>query len=71
VPLIQDTIREFRPLISTIMRPPQGDLTYYGGKHLESAWPGYTPQRLQEEMIEYAHSALGRRLHAVGIPVPA
>ena len=71
VPLIQDTIREFRPLISSIMQPPHGDMTYYGGKHLESAWPGYTPKRLQEEMIEYAHSALGRRLHAVGIPVPA
>ena len=35
VPLIQDTVREFRPLISTIMQPPQGDLTYFGGKHLE------------------------------------
>jgi ribonucleoside-diphosphate reductase beta chain len=71
VPLIQDTIREFRPLISTIMRPPRGDMNYYGGKHMESAWPGYSPERLQEEMIDYAHSALGRRLHAVGVPVPA
>jgi hypothetical protein len=46
-------------------------MSYYGGKHLESAWPGYTPQALQEEMIAYAYSALGRRLHAVGIPVAA
>ena len=70
VPLMQDTIREFRPLISAIMQPPYGDMTYYGGKHLESAWAGYTPELLQEEMIEYANSALARRLHAIGVPAP-
>jgi len=71
VPVIQDTIREFRPLISAIMQPPYGDMSFYGGKHLDSAWPGYTPELLQEEMIEYANSALARRLHAIGVPVPA
>ena len=67
VPLIQDTIREFRPLIHTIMRPPGGDLSFYGGTHLESAWPGLSPERLRDEMVDYAMSALDRRLHAVGI----
>ncbi len=71
VPLIQDTVREFRPLISTIMRPPNGDLMYYGGPHLERAWPRYTPGSLQKEMIAYADAALIRRLHAVGVDVPA
>ncbi len=68
VPLIQDTIREFRPLIHTIMLPPGGDMGFYGGQHLEFAWPGLSPQRLRDEMVDYALSALGRRLHAVGIP---
>jgi ribonucleoside-diphosphate reductase beta chain len=67
VPLIQDTVREFRPLISSIMEPPGGDLSYYGGPHLEKAWAGYTPERLQQEMIAYGNSALARRLHAVGV----
>lgn len=68
VPLIQDTIREFRPLIHTIMLPPGGDMGFYGGQHLEFAWPGLSPQRLRDEMVDHALSALGRRLHAVGIP---
>jgi len=68
VPLIQDTIREFRPLIHTIMLPPGGDMGFYGGQHLEFAWPGLSPERLRDEMVDYALSALGRRLHAVGIP---
>jgi len=67
VPLIRDTVREFRPLIETIMRPPDGDLNFYGGKHLETAWPGLHPEQLRDEMVEYAMSALGRRLHAVGV----
>lgn len=71
VPLIQDTVREFRPLVSTIMQPPGGEMTYYGGKHMDEAWQGYTPQRLQQEMIEYGNAALARRLHAVGVQVPA
>ncbi|HYL14243.1 MAG TPA: ribonucleotide-diphosphate reductase subunit beta [Terriglobales bacterium] len=67
VPLVQDTIREFRPLIPTIMRPPGGDMNFFGGKHLESAWSGLSPEQLRNEMVDYALSALGRRLHAVGI----
>ncbi|MGO9208858.1 MAG: ribonucleotide-diphosphate reductase subunit beta [Terriglobales bacterium] len=67
VPLVRDTIREFRPLIPSVMRPPQSDMNFYGGKHLESAWPGLTPEGLRDEMVDYALSALGRRLHAVGV----
>ena len=67
VPLIRDTIREFRPLVPSVMRPPEGDMNFYGGKHLDLAWPGMTPEALREEMVGYAMSALGRRLHAVGV----
>jgi len=67
VPLIRDTIREFRPLIPTVMRPPEGDLNFYGGRNLQHAWPGLTPEELREEMVDYAMSALGRRLHALGV----
>jgi len=67
VPLIRDTIREFRPLIPSVMRPPEDDMNFYGGEHLDSAWPGMTPEALREEMVDYAMSALGRRLHAVGV----
>jgi hypothetical protein len=67
VPPIRDTVREFRPLIETIMRPPEGDLNFYGGEHLESAWPGLSPERLRGEMVAYGMSALDRRLHAVGV----
>ncbi len=67
VPVIHSAIEESLPLIEKTMTPPGGEMSYYGGKHLEVAWPGYTPERLRNEMIEYAKSALGRRLHAVGI----
>jgi ribonucleoside-diphosphate reductase beta chain len=66
-PIIRETIRECLPLIAKTMRPPGGDMSFYGGKHLEEAWPGYTPGSLREEMIEYAHDSLARRLHAAGI----
>ena len=67
VPLIRDTIRKFRPLIPTVMRPPDGDLNFYGGKNLQHAWPGLTPEEMREEMVDYALSALDRRLRAVGV----
>ncbi len=67
VPVITSTIREFLPLITVIMRPPKGEMSYYGGEHLQTAWPGHTPESMREEMIQYAHAALGRRLHAMGI----
>ena len=66
-PIIQSTIQELLPLISKVMEPPGRDMTYYGGKHLGNAWPGYTPEGMQEEMIEYASNTLSRRLHAIGI----
>ncbi len=71
VPLIQQTVREFRPLVSSIMEPPAGDMTYYGGEHMDAAWQGYTPKRLQEEMIQFGNDALARRLHAIGVQVAA
>ena len=70
VPIIQQTIQDSLPLIDRTMRPPGGDMTYYGGDHLSDAWPGYTPERMREEMTAYAKSSLGRRLHAVGIEMP-
>ncbi|MBI3670813.1 MAG: ribonucleotide-diphosphate reductase subunit beta [Acidobacteria bacterium] len=66
-PVIQTTIQKSLPLIEETMRPPRGDMSYYGGDHLDVAWPGSTPERLREEMIDYAKSSLGRRLGAVGI----
>ena len=68
-PVIQSAIQQSLPLIAKTMEPPDGDMTYYGGEHLDVAWPGYTPQGLREEMIEYAKDTLARRLHAVGIPM--
>ena len=68
-PIIRETIRESLPLIEKTMTPPGGDMSLFGGKHLEEAWPGYTPQRLRQEMIEYGKNTLGRRLHAAGIQV--
>jgi ribonucleoside-diphosphate reductase beta chain len=70
-PLVQNTVREFLPLIPKVMTPPNGEMSFYGGKHLEEAWPGYTPASLQREMIEYANDSLARRLHAIGIAMPA
>jgi ribonucleoside-diphosphate reductase beta chain len=66
-PVIHTAIQESLPLIERTMEPPQGDMSYYGGEHLEVAWPGYTPAKLREEMIEYSKDTLARRLHAVGI----
>ena len=66
-PIIKSTIQELLPLISKVMDPPGRNMTYYGGKHLGNAWPGYTPEGMQEEMIEYAKNTLSRRLHAIGI----
>ncbi len=67
IPIIQSAVQESLPMISKTMEPPGGDMTYYGGKHLNDAWPGYTPQGLREEMLEYSKDILSRHLHAVGI----
>jgi len=66
-PIIQNTIRESLPLIEKTMEPPRGEMSYYGGKHLDIAWPGYTPASMRAEMIQYSKDTLTRRLHAVGI----
>lgn len=66
-PLIQSAIQKSLPLIERTMQPPRGDMSYYGGEHLDVAWPGYTPENMQEEMVEYAKDTLARRLHAVGV----
>ncbi len=66
-PVIQAAIRKSLPLIERTMTPPDGDMSYYGGKHLETAWPGYTPERLREEMLEVSREALARRLRTVGV----
>ncbi len=68
-PVIRAAIHKSLPLIERTMTPPGGDMSYFGGTHLETAWPGYTPERLREEMLEVAREALARRLHAVGVPV--
>ncbi|MBZ5629498.1 MAG: hypothetical protein LAO06_11605 [Acidobacteriia bacterium] len=44
-------------------------MAYFGGDHLEFAWPGYTPESLRAEMIGYAKNALAKRLHAIGMEV--
>lgn len=67
VPIILKTIEDSLPLIESTMQPPGGDMSYYGGEHLQTAWPGYTPELLREEMMEFARSSLRKRLHAVGI----
>ncbi len=66
-PIIQSAVQQSLPMISKTMEPPGGDMTYYGGKHLNDAWPGYTPERLRGEMLEYSKTVLSRHLHAVGI----
>jgi ribonucleoside-diphosphate reductase beta chain len=68
-PVIQTTILKSLPLITKTMTPPGGEMNYFGGKHLEVAWDGYSPERLREEMIDYGKSALARRLHSVGIQI--
>ena len=69
-PVVQAAIRKSLPLIERTMTPPGGDLRYYGGTHLETAWPGYTPARLREEMLEVSKEALARRLRSVGVRMP-
>jgi ribonucleoside-diphosphate reductase beta chain len=66
-PIIQSAIQESLPLITKTMTPPGGNMVYYGGKHLNDAWPGYTPEGLRGEMLEYSKNILSRHLHAVGI----
>ncbi|MGB9105524.1 MAG: hypothetical protein WCC59_12255 [Terriglobales bacterium] len=50
---------------------PAAEWKAAAGRHLESAWPGYTPENLRQEMIGYADNALAKRLHAIGIEMAA
>jgi ribonucleoside-diphosphate reductase beta chain len=67
VPVIQDALATCLPLIERTMTPPHGEMRYFGGDHLQSAWPGHSQQTLRQEMIEFAKESLRRRLHAVGL----
>ncbi|MGI9104475.1 MAG: ribonucleotide-diphosphate reductase subunit beta [Terriglobales bacterium] len=68
-PIIDSTVREFAPLIEAVMRAPGKETSYFGGEHLGQAWPGYTPETLRTEMVDYAYKALAKRLHAIGLEV--
>jgi ribonucleoside-diphosphate reductase beta chain len=66
-PIILSTVEESMPWIERTMEPPGGHMSYYGGKHLDQAWPGYSPKTLHAEMLEYAKGTLTRHLRAIGI----
>jgi len=70
-PLVRTTIRRSMPLIEGHIKPPGADLSQYGGEHLAVAWPGYTPERLQAEMLDYAKLILNRHLRAAGMRIAA
>ncbi len=70
-PVVRGTIDRALPLIEGHIKPAGAPISLYGGKHLEVAWPGYTPGRMQEEMLEYARMILSRRLHAAGLAIAA
>jgi ribonucleoside-diphosphate reductase beta chain len=71
VPVVRGTIDRAMPLIEGHIKPAGAPISLYGGKHLEVAWPGYTPERMQKEMLEYARMILARRLHAAGLAIAA
>jgi ribonucleoside-diphosphate reductase beta chain len=70
-PLIQATISKSLPLIEGHIKPQGAEMSRFGGRHLDVAWPGYTPERLQDEMLGYARRILTRRLHAAGLHMAA
>lgn len=70
-PIVQSTVLRSLPLIEGTIKPAGAPLSRYGGRHLEMAWPGYTPGRIQEEMLEYARRILTRRLRVAGLAVAA
>jgi ribonucleoside-diphosphate reductase beta chain len=70
-PIILSTVEESLPWIEKTMTPPGGSMSYYGGKHLDQAWPGHTPETLHVEMLEYAKGTLMRHLHAIGLQMPS
>ncbi len=70
-PIVRRTVDKALPLIEGTIKPAGAPISRYGGRHLEAAWPGYTPERMQEEMLEYARMILTRRLHAAGLAIAA
>jgi hypothetical protein len=68
---VRRTVDRALPLIEGHIKPAGAPISLYGGKHLEVAWPGYTAERMQEEMLEYARMILTRRLHAAGLAIAA
>ena len=70
-PIVRGTVDRALPLIEGHIKPAGAPISLYGGKHLEVAWPGYTPERMQDEMLEYARMILTRRLHAAGLAIAA
>lgn len=68
-PIVRATVDRSMPLIEGHIKPAGAPISNYGGRHLDVAWPGYTPERMQEEMLEYARRILTRRLHAAGMAV--
>ena len=70
-PIVRATIDTALPLIEGHIKPEGAPNSLYGGRHLEVAWPGYTPERMQDEMLGYARKILTRRLHAAGLAIAA
>lgn len=71
VPVVQATLSRSLPLIEGHIKPAGADLNHYGGKHLGVAWPGYSREGMQDEMLEYARRILRRRLNAAGLKMAA
>ncbi len=66
-PIIRAAISRSVPIVDAQLSARNGDLSPYGGRHLSEAWPGYTPQQMQAEVLEFARTVLERRLHAIGV----
>lgn len=66
-PVVKRTVEKCMPFIEGHLTPRNGDYSPYGGQHLGEAWEGYTPVRMQQEMLGYAKKILGRRLSATGM----
>ncbi len=71
VPIVQSTVSRSLPLIEGHIKPAGADLNHYGGEHLGLAWPGYSRESMQDEMLAYARLILTRRLHAAGLKMAA
>ena len=70
-PIVRATVERSLPLIEGHIKPAGAPASNYGGRHMEVAWPGYTPERMQQEMLDYARMILTRRLHAAGMAIAA